>query len=433
MIDVYVFDCDGVIIDSAEDIADSANAALEHFGYWKVPDEKLISFVGDGAKNLVRRALDFSLASGFSLSKSADRKACDSAVESVLAWYKEYYYSHSVIKTTLYPGIRGLLETLRAKNKKIGMLTNKPAAIAEKILRAFEIETYFDCVTAPENIKNMKPSPEGLFFTLKKINEKYSARFLPENVIMLGDSAVDIIAGKSFGCKTCAITGGIGSKEKLLAENPDFSFPLASEIEKYIDALSAQSGVSSIENFAVKNSIPIAQSESADFICSYIKSRSLKRVLEIGGAIGCSAIRFAQAADDVKVTSIEIDERLFSQAQKNVRAFGLEDKITLINADALSDELKLSGTFDLIFIDAAKAQYIRFFEKYKPLLSQNGVIISDNLSFHGMVDDLSLTKNESTIQLVKKIRKYKDFLLSNTEFETRFYDTGDGISVSTRK
>ena len=89
--------------------------------------------------------------------------------------------------------------------------------------------------------------------------------------------------------------------------------------------------------------------------------------------------------------------------------------------------------FDMIFIDGPKAQYINFFEKFKNNLSPNGVFISDNLSFHGMVEDLSLTHNYSTIKLVKKIRKYIEFLKQNTEFETTFYSFGDGVSVSKKR
>jgi predicted O-methyltransferase YrrM len=87
----------------------------------------------------------------------------------------------------------------------------------------------------------------------------------------------------------------------------------------------------------------------------------------------------------------------------------------------------------MIFIDGPKAQYINFFEKFKNNLSPNGVFISDNLSFHGMVEDLSLTHNYSTIKLVKKIRKYIEFLKQNTEFETTFYSIGDGVSVSKKR
>ena len=84
----------------------------------------------------------------------------------------------------------------------------------------------------------------------------------------------------------------------------------------------------------------------------------------------------------------------------------------------------------MIFIDAAKAQYIKFFERFKYSLNKDGVIISDNLSFHGMVQDISLTHNYSTKKLIRKIKKYIAFLEQNKEFHTDFYTCGDGISVS---
>ena len=187
----------------------------------------------------------------------------------------------------------------------------------------------------------------------------------------------------------------------------------------------------SIKAYAAREAVPIIQDESSDFICNYIKEHNVKNVLEIGTAIGYSAIRFAQVREDVKVTTIELDIDRFIVAQENIKKFNLTDRITAINDDALTHELE--GKFDLIFIDAAKAQYIKFFEKYKENLSEGGVIISDNLSFHGMVEDLSLTHNYSTKKLVKKIIKYITFLKENTEFDTEFFKCGDGISVSKRK
>ena len=108
-------------------------------------------------------------------------------------------------------------------------------------------------------------------------------------------------------------------------------------------------------------------------------------------------------------------------------------KITCV-AKSLADALTtdIDGEFDVIFIDAAKAQYIKFFEKFKNNLSKDGVIITDNLSFHGMVEDLSLTRNYSTKKLVKKIRKYIEFLKANPEFKTEFFKVGDGVSLSRR-
>ena len=187
----------------------------------------------------------------------------------------------------------------------------------------------------------------------------------------------------------------------------------------------------SIKAYASREAVPIMQDEGCDFICDYIKEHSCKNILEIGTAIGYSSIRFANQAPDIKVTTIELDIDRHLKAVENFKAAGLSDRITAIHADALT--CPLEGSFDLIFIDAAKAQYIKFFEKYKANLTPEGVIISDNLSFHGMVDDLSLTHNYSTKKLVKKIQKYAIFLRENQEFETTFYEIGDRIAVSKRR
>lgn len=196
--------------------------------------------------------------------------------------------------------------------------------------------------------------------------------------------------------------------------------------------------IAEIKTYARREAVPIMQDETQEFICNYIKELSQKleqvRVLEIGTAIGYSAIQFALVAENVTVFTIEIDIDRYLKAIQNIKNCGLENRITAYHADALTFEFPEStNQFDLIFIDAAKGQYINFFEKYKANLAPNGVIISDNLSFHGMVEDLSLTHNYSTKKLVKKIRKYVLFLRENQEFQTEFFECGDGISVSKKK
>ena len=186
----------------------------------------------------------------------------------------------------------------------------------------------------------------------------------------------------------------------------------------------------SIKAYASREAVPIMQDEGCDFICDYIKEHNCKNILEIGTAIGYSSIRFAKLADDIHVTTIELDIDRHIKAVENFKSCGLDSRITAIHDDALT--CPLEGKFDLIFIDAAKAQYIKFFEKYKANLAPQGVFICDNLSFHGMVDDLTLTHNYSTVKLVKKIRKYIEFLKQNQEFSTTFYANGDGISISKR-
>lgn len=200
------------------------------------------------------------------------------------------------------------------------------------------------------------------------------------------------------------------------------------DLQKYFFVMEA---IWEVKEYAKKHLVPIIMDEGMDFICKYIEENNVKSVLEIGTAIGYSSIKFASLRDDIIVKTIEIDEERYGEAVKNIINSNLQDRITAYLGDALTYEIE--GKFDLIFIDAAKAQYIKFFEKYKSNLSENGVIISDNLSFHGMVEDLSLTHNYSTKKLVRKIRRYVDFLKQNQEFETQFYKLGDGISVSKRK
>lgn len=186
-----------------------------------------------------------------------------------------------------------------------------------------------------------------------------------------------------------------------------------------------------IEDYAHENNIPIMLSDGIEFLTDFIKKNNIKRILEIGSAIGYSAIRMALVSSDIHVVTIERDVLRYNEAVKNINNFNLNDRIDIRLADAL--ECDVDGEFDLIFIDAAKAQYIKFFEKYKSNLANNGVIISDNLSFHGMVDNIDSISNRNTRQLVGKIVKYIDFLKNNLEFDTEFISIGDGIGISKLK
>ena len=170
------------------------------------------------------------------------------------------------------------------------------------------------------------------------------------------------------------------------------------------------------------------QKSGINFLVDYIKDNNVKNVLEIGSAIGYSAIKMALANEKVKVTTIEKDNERYMQALKNIKEFDLDKRITLVSGDAL--DINLDGKYDLIFIDAAKGQYIRFFEKYKSNLSKNGVIVSDNMEFHGLVEQEERIASKNLRQLVNHIRDYIEFLKGNTEFNTTFYKIGDGISVS---
>ncbi len=191
--------------------------------------------------------------------------------------------------------------------------------------------------------------------------------------------------------------------------------------------------ISEIKSFADFHSVPIMKDEGIEFICDYIRNHKVERVLEIGTAIGFSSINFARVAPQVHVTTIELDETRYQTAVRNIADNNLSDRITCYLGDAGSWTPPQGETYDLIFIDGPKAQYINHFERFAPFLAPGGAIISDNLSFHGMVEDLSLTHNYSTIKMMRKIRRFINFLKQNKDFDTTFYDIGDRISVSLRR
>lgn len=188
-----------------------------------------------------------------------------------------------------------------------------------------------------------------------------------------------------------------------------------------------------MEKYAIEHNVPIIEKKSIAFIMRYIKEHNVLNVLEIGSAIGYSAILMASSTKDVMVTTIERDETRYMECLKNVKKCGMEKKINVVFQDALELNLSEELKYDLIFIDAAKGQYIKFFEKYKNFLNPGGVIITDNLKFHGYVGESNKLDKGNLKSLVEKIENYVDFLKNNTEFDTVFKDIGDGLSVSTWK
>ena len=185
--------------------------------------------------------------------------------------------------------------------------------------------------------------------------------------------------------------------------------------------------VEDMEKYAHEFHVPIMLKDGITFLTDYIKKNKIKRILEIGCAIGYSSINMALVSDDIKITTIERDKKMYDKAIENIKAFNLGNRIDVIFGDAL--DVEINETYDLIFIDAAKSQYIKFFEKFKHNLDKKGVIVTDNLEFHGLVEDSS-NCSRNTKQLVNKIKKCIEYLKNNEEFETNFFSIGDGISIS---
>lgn len=187
-----------------------------------------------------------------------------------------------------------------------------------------------------------------------------------------------------------------------------------------------------MEEYAQDKNIPIIEKDSIAFIMKYIKLNKVKKILELGSAIGYSSILMASTENDIEVTTIEKDEIRYLECLKNVKKCNLETRVNVVFQDAL--DVNLSGvSYDLIFIDAAKGDYIKFFEKYKFFLNPGGVIITDNLKFYGYVKNKKDIQNDKLKKVVDRIDEYIKFLKENDEFITKFYDIGDGLSISYKK
>lgn len=189
--------------------------------------------------------------------------------------------------------------------------------------------------------------------------------------------------------------------------------------------------IEEIEKYALDNRVPIMVPDGINYLVNYIKDNNVKEILEIGTAIGYSAIKMALVSKDIHIVTLERDIDRYNEAIKNIHRFNLDKQIDVILGDAL--EVDIKGEYDLIFIDAAKSQYLKFFNKYKLLLKNNGTIITDNLDFHGYRENMDTIKSRNLKQMMRKLNTYVEFLETNEEFKTDFVNIGDGLGVSKRK
>ena len=187
-----------------------------------------------------------------------------------------------------------------------------------------------------------------------------------------------------------------------------------------------------IESYAKEFNIPIMDSDGIEFLKELIIENNISTILEIGSAIGYSAIAMASIDERITITTLERDTERYNIAVNNINNSVASNRITIINKDAL-DDIKIDGTFDLIFLDAAKSKSIEFFTLYSPYLNDKGIIVTDNINFHGLVSNIDTIKNKRTRSLMKKIIKYKEFLNNNEDYTTEIVNIGDGISLSRKK
>ena len=181
-----------------------------------------------------------------------------------------------------------------------------------------------------------------------------------------------------------------------------------------------------IREYGQKNDIPIMNLETKEFIKTILSIQKPKTILEIGTAIGYSALVFEKYTK-AKITTIELEEKNANVARKNFDKY--KKSINLINDDAQEALNNINQGFDFVFIDANKSHYLEYFEKSSNLLNDNGIIIADNVLFKGMVTNDDLV-DKRMITIVKRLRNYLAYVMDRKDFKTTIIPIGDGLTLS---
>ena len=190
-----------------------------------------------------------------------------------------------------------------------------------------------------------------------------------------------------------------------------------------------------MKQYAQEFDVPIIQDQGLELMLQLLRIKQPQSILEIGTAIGYSSLMMARHLPNTHIVSIERDPKRYNEAIAYHERSSIKEQVTLIEADALeiaNEELPIQK-YDVIFIDAAKAQYQKFFEKYEPLLKEDGMIISDNLIFHGHIFDNNQKQSRNLKQLVRKINRYNDWLANHPNYDTLLLPIGDGVAISLKK
>ncbi|MCX8034495.1 MAG: HAD-IA family hydrolase [Thermodesulfovibrio sp.] len=210
-IELIIFDLDGTIVDTCEDITNALNFCLKNYGISGFTKDEVQKMIGEGVRKFIEKAL-------------AQRDLSNSLLEDMLDCFVNYYSEHISDSTRPYPGVVETLERLIGINKAV--ISNKLTSLSMKTLSNLGLINYFDFVAGNDFFPEQKPSPLPILKTLEKFNKK------KENVLILGDSILDIEAGKSAGVKTVAVTYGYGDKELL--KYADFIIDRFEELLKII-------------------------------------------------------------------------------------------------------------------------------------------------------------------------------------------------------
>lgn len=208
------------------------------------------------------------------------------------------------------------------------------------------------------------------------------------------------------------------------------------KLHSYIESLipKRNSLLTEMEEYAKEHNVPIMELAGIEAMLQLLRLHQSKKILEVGTAIGYSALRMAEALPEGKIVTIERDEERSQTAAEYISRSSHHHQITLIKGDALEVEDLVRGhaPFDAIFVDAAKGQYKKFFELYSKYLHEDGIIITDNVLFKGLVCEPEI-ESKRIRNLVKKIDDFNVWLMNHPDYDSVILPVGDGVAISKRR
>jgi predicted O-methyltransferase YrrM len=208
------------------------------------------------------------------------------------------------------------------------------------------------------------------------------------------------------------------------------------KLHSYIEGLISERNplLTEMETYARDHFVPIMELVGLETMLQILRIHRSKRILEVGTAIGYSALRMAEALNDAHIVTVERDVERFQLATDFIKRSKHNEQLTLIHGDALEveDLVARHGPYDAIFIDAAKGQYKKFFEIYANYLAEDGIIITDNVLFKGLVCEPEI-ESKRTRNLVKKIDDFNHWLMGLPDYDSVILPVGDGVALSKRR
>ncbi len=210
-IELLIFDLDGTLVDSRMDLTNAVNHVRQNYRLQALEVDTVTTFIGNGQRKLLQRSLP---------------KKLWIKIEEASQLFQEYYNEHMLDNTSLYPGVKETLHYFR--NKNMAVVSNKPEEFSRSILKGLRVDTYFTLILGGDTIKIKKPHPEPILEVIRRL------KIETELTVLIGDSPIDIEAGRQAGVLTCAVTYGFRSRGLLLKSKPDIIIDDIRELKKIL-------------------------------------------------------------------------------------------------------------------------------------------------------------------------------------------------------